>query len=52
MNGKKARIFFIGTCLILAILLVTQVVTPIVGGFIFAVALAAFGGASHGFRKI
>ena len=43
MNGKKARIFFVGTCLILAILLLTQVLTPIVGGIIFTVALIAFG---------
>ena len=52
MNGKKARIFFVGACLIVAILMLTQVVTLIVGGIIFAVALAVFGGLSNGFRKV
>jgi hypothetical protein len=52
MSRKKAGIFFLGTCLILAILLLTQIVTPIVGAFIFAVALVAFGVPSNGFRKI
>jgi hypothetical protein len=51
MNRRKAGIFFLGTCLILAMLLLTQVVTPIVGAFIFAVALVAFGVPSNGFRK-
>jgi len=52
MNRKKAGIFFLGTCLILAILMLTQVLTPIVGGVVFAVALVAFGVPSNGFRKI
>jgi len=52
MNGKKARLFFVGTCLILAILMLTQVLTPIVGGIIFVVALVTFGAPSNGFRKI
>ena len=52
MNRKKAALFFLGTCMILAVLLLMQVVTPIVGGFIFAVALVAFGVPSNGFRKI
>lgn len=52
MNRKKAGIFFAGTCLILAILMVTQVLTPIMGALVFAVALVAFGVPSNGFRKI
>lgn len=52
MNGKMARAFFIGACLMIAILLLTQVVTPIVGGIIFVVALLAFGVPSNGFRKV
>jgi hypothetical protein len=52
MNRKKAGIFFLGTCVILAILLLTQVLTPIVGAIVFAVALVAFGVPSNGFRKI
>jgi hypothetical protein len=51
MNGKKARIFFLGTCVILAVLLLTQVLTPIVGGIIFAIALVAFGVPSMVSRK-
>ena len=52
MNRKTAGIFFLGTCVILAILLLTQVLTPIVSAFIFAVALVAFGVPSNGFRKV
>ena len=52
MNGKKARIFFLITCIILAILLLTHVLTFIVGGVIFAIALVAFGVPSNGFRRI
>jgi hypothetical protein len=51
MNGKKAAIFFLGACVILAILMVTHVLTFIVGVAIFAVALVAFGVPSHGFRR-
>jgi hypothetical protein len=51
-NGKKARKFFLGICVVLAILMLTQVLTPIVGGSIFAVALVAFGVPSHGFRRV
>jgi len=51
MNGKIARIFFVATCLVLAILMLAHVLTPIVGTAIFAVALFVFGGLSNGFRK-
>jgi len=52
MNGKKARILFLITCIILGILLLTHVLTYIVSGIIFAVALIAFGVPSDGFRRI
>ena len=52
MNGKKARIFFLITCITLAILLLTHVMTYIVSGIIFAVALVAFGVPSNGFRRV
>jgi hypothetical protein len=52
MNGEKARIFFLITCIILAILLLTHVLTYIGGGIIFAIALVAFGVPSNGFRRI
>lgn len=52
MNRKKAGIFFMGACVILAILLLAPVVTPIVGAIIFAVALVTFGVPSNGFRRV
>jgi ABC-type sulfate transport system permease subunit len=52
MNRKIAGFSFVGACIIIAILMLTQVVTPIVGGIIFAVALAASGVSSNGFRKV
>ncbi|MGB7517187.1 MAG: hypothetical protein WBR14_16340 [Candidatus Acidiferrum sp.] len=52
MNGKKASIFFLITCIILAVLLLTHVLTNIASGIIFAVALVAFGVPSNGFRRI
>ena len=52
MNRKKAGIFFLGTCLILAILLLTQVLAPTMGAVIFAVALVVSGVTSNGIRKI
>jgi len=52
MNGKMAGILFLATCVILGILLLTQVVTPIVGAIIFAVALVAFRMLSKGFRRV
>jgi hypothetical protein len=51
MNRKTAGIFFLSACLILAILLLTQVLTPIEGSIIFLVALVAFAVPSNGFRK-
>jgi hypothetical protein len=50
VNGKKATLLFLSTCLILAILMLTHVSTFIVV-IIFAVALLAFGVPSHGFRR-
>jgi hypothetical protein len=52
MSGKKAGKLFLSICVVLAILMLTQVLTPIVGGSIFAVALVAFGVPSHGFRRV
>jgi uncharacterized membrane protein len=51
MKGKIARPVFIGVCVGLAILLLAQVITPIVAGAIFALALAVLGGFSRGFRR-
>ena len=51
MNGKTAAFIFLGICLVLSALLLTKVVTPLISGAVFAVALAALGLASRGFRK-
>lgn len=51
MNGKNAKIIFLVACIILAILLLTKVITPIASGIIFAIALVLLGGLSGGFRK-
>ncbi len=51
MNGKAARIIFLTVCILLAILLVTKVITPIISGSIFAAALVLFGGFSKGFKR-
>ena len=51
MDRKFALGLFLATCIILAILLITQVITPTVSGVLFAIALVVFGGLSRGFRK-
>lgn len=51
MNGKSAGLIFLGVCIILAILLITKLITPLTGGSIFAVALVLFGGLSKGFKN-
>lgn len=52
MNGKKSRMFFLSTCLILAVLVLMQALTPIRAAFFFAAALVVFGVPSDGFRRI
>ncbi len=51
MTRNLALSLFLGTCILLAILLITRVITPLVSGIIFAAALVLFGGLSGGFRK-
>ena len=51
MNAKPAVTIFLGVCIVLAGLLLAQLISPVVGGAIFAVALVLFGGLSKGFRK-
>ena len=51
MNGKTAAFIFVGVCVILAVLLLTGFISPIVSGSVFAVALVLLGGMSGGFRK-
>lgn len=51
MNRKTASMIFLGICVVLAVLLLLDVITPIVSGSIFAVALVIFGSISRGFTK-
>jgi hypothetical protein len=50
MKRKYAIGIFICVCLLLTILLLTNIITSIVSGVIFAVALMVFGSLSRGFR--
>jgi len=51
MNKKMAGLTFLGVCVVLAVLLVSKAISPIVSGSIFAVALVGFGISSHGFTR-
>ncbi len=51
MNRKTASLSFLGICVVLAILLLIKVITPLVSGSIFAIALVPLGVISRGFRK-
>jgi hypothetical protein len=51
MNKRTANLLFVGTCFILAILLLMDRITPLVSGCIFALALAILGIASRGVKK-
>jgi hypothetical protein len=50
MKRRNAVASFLIVCVILAILLLTQIISWIVGVIAFAVALVLFGGLSRGFR--
>jgi hypothetical protein len=51
MDKTIAGVFFLGTCVVLAVLLLTGTISPLVSGSVFALALIAVGGLSRGFRK-
>ncbi|HEX3043275.1 MAG TPA: hypothetical protein VHY08_00860 [Bacillota bacterium] len=51
MKKKTAGVLFLGICVILAVLLLTKVISPIVSGCVFAGALVGLGITSWGFRK-
>ncbi len=51
MKRKQAALIFLGVCVILAILLLKQLITPIAGSILFAIGLALFGILSRGFSK-
>ena len=51
MNAKPAVVVFLGICIVLAGLLLLQLITPVVSGAVFAVALVLLGSLSKGFRR-
>ncbi|MFQ6612795.1 MAG: hypothetical protein ACE5D2_06800 [Fidelibacterota bacterium] len=51
MEGKTAGYIFLGICVILAILLMIGMVTPVISGSIFALALVFLGVLSNGFAR-
>lgn len=51
MDGRLAGILFVGSCTVLALLLLTDLISPLVSGSVFAIALVVLGGLSGGFRK-
>ena len=51
MDGKIAVILLVNICVILAVLLLIQAITPLVGGVVFAVVLVTLGSLSKGFRR-
>lgn len=51
MKSKTASFVFLGVCVILAALLLTKTITPMLSGTVFAIALVLLGGFSGGFRK-
>ena len=51
MTGKTAGLMFLGVCIVLAFLLLTHAISPVVSGTIFAGSLLLFGSLSSGFRR-
>ncbi len=51
MHPRTAGFLFLAICIILAILLLTDSITPMTSGCVFAVALVIPGGLSRGFKK-
>ncbi|MGB2869046.1 MAG: hypothetical protein WBD36_11385 [Bacteroidota bacterium] len=51
MKRQTAVILLLIICLVLAVLLITQTITPIAGGVVFALSLATIGVLSRGFGK-
>jgi hypothetical protein len=51
MNRRTALLIFLAVCIVLAILLLTTIIKPLLAGIIFAIALVVLGGLSGGFRR-
>ncbi|MFH1382143.1 MAG: hypothetical protein ABIH70_04530 [Chloroflexota bacterium] len=43
MKRRTAALVFLGICIVLAILLLTRTIPPLVSGITFAIALVAYG---------
>jgi len=51
MSRNTAVLLFFGTCVVLGILVLLNVIPSMVGAIIFAIALVSFGLLSRGFKK-
>jgi hypothetical protein len=51
MKAKKARLYFLGLSLLLAVMMIFKLLSPLSGSLIFAGGLVFFGLLSGGFRK-
>lgn len=51
MKGRTAGYVFLGICVVLAALLLTKIITHLISGFVFAVALITLGVLSRAFRR-
>lgn len=51
MNGRIAGLLFLAVCLVIAVLLLTRTISPLLSSLVFAGALLILGGRSRGFRK-
>jgi hypothetical protein len=51
MNKKTAVYLLLGICIVLAMLLLSHMIEPILGGSLFALSLVILGGLSKGFRN-
>jgi hypothetical protein len=51
LNKKTAGFGFLGVCVVLAGLLLAKMISPILSGTFFAIALVGFGVLSRGFTK-
>jgi hypothetical protein len=51
MKGKTAGYVFLGICVVLAALLLARIITHLISGFVFAVALITLAVLSGKFRR-
>ena len=51
MNRKPAAVIFLVVCVVLAFLMLTQIITLVISGALFAITLVALGLLSQGFKR-